>query len=288
MLGALLAWLEAAAPRGPAPAVLLWGDPGPHNVLVEGDRVSALLDWELSHVGHPLDDLGAAVWACAAALDPELVVRAYEEAGGGPVDREALRWFECLACVSRSVMLLAGNRAYAEGRTARPAIAGLGLELLASNLERAARAAGWPEAPPAEAPPAPAPPSGPRPGGPELARGVGRFLAEEVLPALDDRALRQGVKVAAALAETAALRAEIEPAVAARREAADRALMAVLDAAGIAAPDLEAAAALVEREDALAGWRPRVRAHLVADLALSRTLIAPLHRLYAPRGERSE
>ena len=161
MLGALLAWLEGSAPREPAPAVLLWGDPGPHNVLVEGARVSALLDWELSHVGHPLDDLGAAVWACAGALDPELVVRGYEEAGGGPVDRGALAWFECLACVSRSVMLLAGNRAYAEGRTARPAIAGLGLELLASNLDRAARAAGWPQAPPAEAPPAAGPAAGP-------------------------------------------------------------------------------------------------------------------------------
>ena len=36
MLGALLAWLEGSAPREPAPAVLLWGDPGPHNVLVRG------------------------------------------------------------------------------------------------------------------------------------------------------------------------------------------------------------------------------------------------------------
>jgi aminoglycoside phosphotransferase (APT) family kinase protein len=296
LLGAMLAWLEVNAPEGDAPVVLLWGDPGPHNVLVAEGRLSALLDWELAHLGHPLDDLGAAVWACAGMLDPQLVVDAYESEGGAPVDRDALRWFECLACVSRSVMLLEGNRAYAEGRTVRPAMAGLGLELLASCLERAARAAGWPEAAAASAQDADAPavadtgPAGLRPSAAEVARGVGRFLAEEVLDGLDDRALRQGVKVAAALLETVALRAEIEPAVQAERELAERSLLAELADGGLETPSLEEAAIRVEREERLAEWRPRVRRHLLQDLALTRALLVPLHRLYAPdapRGRRA-
>lgn len=288
LLGALLAWLEVNAPEGDAPAVLLWGDPGPHNVLVADGRLTALLDWELTHLGHPLDDLGAAVWACAGALDPQLLVEAYESESGAPVGGGALRWFECLACVSRSVMLLDGVRSYAEGRTVRPAIAGLGLAMLSSWLERGARAAGWAEAAHGAAPESPAPaglpaPEGLRPSAAEVAHGVGRFLAEEVLDGLDDRALRQGVKVAAALLESVALRAAIEPAVDAERQRAERALLGELAEGGLAAPGLEEAAVRVEREEGLAHWRARVRGHLLDDLARTRTLLVPLHRLYAPK-----
>jgi len=150
----------------------------------------------------------------------------------------------------------------------------------AAWLERAARLAGWPEAAEATAA-APAAPEGPRPGAAEVAHGVGRFLSEEVLAGLDDRALRQGVKVAAALLETVALRSTIEPAVQAERERAERSLLAELAAGGLETPGLEEAAVRVEREDALAGWRPRVRGHLLDDLALTRTLLVPLHRLYS-------
>ena len=41
----------------------------------------------------------------------------------------------------------------------------------------------------------------------------------------------------------------------------------------------------VEREEALAAWRPRVRAHLLDDLALARTLIVPLHRALPPAAQ---
>ena len=44
--------------------------------------ISALLDWELTHVGDPLDDLGAAVWSCLGSFEPEDVVAGYEEVVG--------------------------------------------------------------------------------------------------------------------------------------------------------------------------------------------------------------
>ncbi len=284
LLGALLAWLAANAPTADAPVALLWGDPGPHNVLVDGGRLSALLDWELTHLGHPLDDLGAARWACGGGYDRDLVVEAYERERGVPVDRETLAWFECLACVSRSVMLLDGVRAYADGRNVRPANAGLGLELLPSWLERAARLAGWPPVAPDEepAPSGGAPPAGPRPSAGEVAHGVGRFLAQDVLAGLEDPALRQGVKVAAALLESVALRIAIEEGVEDERRRADAALLAELAAGGLEAAGLEEAAVRVEGDDELAGWRPRLRAHLLRDLALTRRALAPLHRLYSP------
>src|SRR4051812_32674750 len=139
--GALLGWLEAHVPEGDGPARVLWGDPGPHNLLVDGDRVTGLLDWELSHAGDPLEDLGAALWAApTGGLDPAEVIGGYE-AEAGPVPRDALRFFEVMACVDRSIMLLAGVAAYLDGG-GRPSSAALGQQLLVSSLQRAAGLAG--------------------------------------------------------------------------------------------------------------------------------------------------
>ena len=281
LLAALIACMERTAPTGEEPAALLWGDPGPHNVLTGVGRITALLDWELAHVGHPLDDLGAAVWAARGQLDPEPMVRAYEAEAGVAVDRVALRWFECLACISRSVMVIEGARAFVEGRSSRPALAGLGLHLLAENLERAAGLAGWPAPGTAAAPAAGPAAQGLRPDTAEIARGLERFLDEEVLPTVEDRALRRGLKEGAALLETVALRGDLEPAVQAARVAADSALLEDLAGAGLMGANLEQVAVEAERREELIDLRDRVRAHLLEDLALARTLIKPLDELYS-------
>jgi aminoglycoside phosphotransferase (APT) family kinase protein len=280
LLGALIAWLEANLPRANAPVVLLWGDPGPHNVLVQAGELTALLDWELSHFGHPLDDLGACLWAARAQIDAEHVLQAYERAGGGPVDRNALRWFECLACVSRSVMVIEGMRAFVEGRSSRPGLAGLGLELLVENLARAARLAAWPE-PGAEPPELEPLPPALRPSGAELGSGLARFLTDDVVAAVDDRALRRGLKETAALLETIALRSPLEPALQDWRATAERRLRDELEGAGVGWTGLEEAAVEVERRDELASLRTTVRLHLLTELGLVRRLIAPLHDLYS-------
>ena len=59
-MDALIGRLEAALPREAHPAVLLHGDSRMDNLMfdVRGERVLAVLDWELSTLGHPLADLG--------------------------------------------------------------------------------------------------------------------------------------------------------------------------------------------------------------------------------------
>ncbi len=279
LLGALLAWLEANVPDLDGPVRVLWGDAGPHNLLVADDAITALLDWELVHLGHPLDDVAVAQWSCFGTLDEEALLAGYE-AAAGPVDRAALRWFRCLACVSRTVMLLGGIRAYAEGRTAKPSLAGLGLDLVARTLARGAQEAGWAPAGPAAEGTAAAAPAGPaqpaRPNAPETAAGVARFLHADVLPATTDPALRRGLKTAVALLETVALRAAGEPAVLARRDARARAFLA---AHGLG-HDLEAAARRCELDPELAGSRAGMRALLLEDLAAGDALLAPLRRLF--------
>jgi aminoglycoside phosphotransferase (APT) family kinase protein len=61
---------------------LLQGDVGLHNMLVDGDRLMALVDWEAATVGPPSREL-AAVWPTATALMAwDDFVDVYRRAGG--------------------------------------------------------------------------------------------------------------------------------------------------------------------------------------------------------------
>ena len=67
LLGALLARLQeidvTAVPGLPGSGeVIVHGDFGPQNLLVDGGHVSALLDWEFAHLGRPVEDLAWAEW----------------------------------------------------------------------------------------------------------------------------------------------------------------------------------------------------------------------------------
>ena len=252
LLGALLAWAERNCPRDDVASAVLWGDPGAHNLLVTDGHVSALLDWELTHVGDPLDDLGAAVWSCLGSFDPDDVVGGYEDVAG-PVDRQRLSYFVALACATRSVMVVNGTAAWIDGLVTSPSNAALGLELLSLDLARGAHAAGW-GALPASDGRTPDYPLQPDPA--QTVRGVARWLLQDVAPAVDDRRLRQMAKRAAALLETTALRTP--PAPGKDAEAAER----------------EAVAA------EQAGGDPAVRRALLVDLAREIDRLGPLSALH--------
>jgi aminoglycoside phosphotransferase (APT) family kinase protein len=57
---AVFDWLELHAPACFAKRALLHGDFGFHNLLVEGGRITGLLDWEFCHVGDVAEDLAYA------------------------------------------------------------------------------------------------------------------------------------------------------------------------------------------------------------------------------------
>ena len=252
LLGALLAWAERNRPDDATAPVVLWGDPGAHNLLVEAGRISGLLDWELTHVGDPLDDLGAAVWSCLGSLEPDDVVAGYEEVAGA-VDRERLSYFVTLACATRSVMVVNGTAAWIDGLVDAPSNAALGLELLALDLARGARAAGWGDLPPSDG----RPPDYPlRPDPAETARGLARWLLQEVVPEERDRRRRGMAKRAAALLEVTAARTP--PAPGRDPEAAELAAVAA----------------------ELSGGDPSLRRALLADLAREVDRLGPLARLH--------
>jgi len=67
LLGSLLMDLQQVSPStvpglaGDGP-VLVHGDFGPQNVLIEDNRITALVDWEFAHIGQPVEDLAWAEW----------------------------------------------------------------------------------------------------------------------------------------------------------------------------------------------------------------------------------
>src|SRR4051794_37588515 len=88
----------------PGPQGFVHGDFRMGNLLVDGRRLTGVLDWELAHAGDQLSDLG---WLCvrawrfdrpdrpAAGLGTrEELAAAYERHAGVAVDRAALAWWE--------------------------------------------------------------------------------------------------------------------------------------------------------------------------------------------------
>ena len=98
-----LRWLRANAPV-PAELRLVHGDFRLGNFIVDADGLAAVIDWELAHLGDPAEDIG---WLCirswrfgnddrrvAGIGDLDEFVAAYEAAGGAPVDRDRVRYWE--------------------------------------------------------------------------------------------------------------------------------------------------------------------------------------------------
>ncbi len=107
-------WLAAHRPQRSA-AVLVHGDYRMGNLIVDGSDLSAVLDWELVHVGQAYEDLA---WFCIRAWrfgapaslgagglgSIESFLRAYEQASGTTVDRVAFHWWLVLATLRWGVI----------------------------------------------------------------------------------------------------------------------------------------------------------------------------------------
>ena len=97
-----IAWLEDNIPDEIAP-VVLHGDFRLGNLLVDDGRLSAVLDWELVHLGDRHEDIAYAcmtVWRFARIDRPALGLgsfedwfAAYEAAGGAAVDRARVHYW---------------------------------------------------------------------------------------------------------------------------------------------------------------------------------------------------
>jgi aminoglycoside phosphotransferase (APT) family kinase protein len=95
-------WLGRRIPA-PYRLTVVHGDYRVGNVIVGPDGLRAVIDWELTHLGDPMEDVG---WLCVRSwrfgaappvgglCDRERFFAAYERAGGDPVDPSVARWWE--------------------------------------------------------------------------------------------------------------------------------------------------------------------------------------------------
>jgi aminoglycoside phosphotransferase (APT) family kinase protein len=102
----LFSWLKANIPPNSSPPSLVHGDFTPHNCLWEGDRLTAILDWEGAHFGDPAEDLAYAKPHIERRMDWSEFVGHYE-AHGGP--RVSARTIEYHSCYSNFRSLLLAN-----------------------------------------------------------------------------------------------------------------------------------------------------------------------------------
>jgi aminoglycoside phosphotransferase (APT) family kinase protein len=87
-------WLREQLPRIDVAAVMVHGDPGFQNMLVEGDRLSCLLDWEFAHAGDPAEDLAYCRPAVERVMPWPQFMQHYYAAGGPPISEPRLEFFE--------------------------------------------------------------------------------------------------------------------------------------------------------------------------------------------------
>lgn len=108
-------WLEERAPAE-VPPRLVHGDFRNGNLVIGSDGVRAVLDWELAHLGDPMEDLG---WICVNSwrfgeIDHpvggfgrrEEMFAGYRDAGGGAVDPECARWWETFGSLRWGIMCM--------------------------------------------------------------------------------------------------------------------------------------------------------------------------------------
>lgn len=141
VLRAALRWLRHRLPPPAQRIVLVHADYRTGNFLCtpEGE-IRGVLDWEMAHLGDPMEDLA---WACIRPwrwLGNELVGglmergefrEKYSAATGLDVPEEAIRFWEVLGNVKLAAIFLTGGKSFCDGRTRTPMMA-----FLARNIGR--------------------------------------------------------------------------------------------------------------------------------------------------------
>jgi aminoglycoside phosphotransferase (APT) family kinase protein len=190
-----LDWLAANPPPAREP-VLLHGDFRLGNLIAGPEGLRAVLDWELTHLGNPAEDLG---WLCVKAWrfgsgppvagvgSRDELLAAYKDAGGADIGLDELRWWETLGTLRWGVICMSQAWTHLSGAYRSVELAAIGRrvaeqewDLLLLLQPEAAAAARRPR--PAGEPPAGPAPYG-RPTAAELLDAVREYLTGQVMPA---------------------------------------------------------------------------------------------------------
>ncbi|HVA81430.1 MAG TPA: phosphotransferase family protein [Candidatus Binataceae bacterium] len=139
-----LRWLLERIPKTPR-RTLVHGDYRIGNVIFGPDGVRSILDWELAHLGDPMEDLG---WMCVRAWrfgndrkpvgglgTREEFFAAYERASGGAVDPDAARFWEVFGNLRWGIITISQARTHIDGFVKSVELASIGRRTAETELE---------------------------------------------------------------------------------------------------------------------------------------------------------
>jgi aminoglycoside phosphotransferase (APT) family kinase protein len=98
LLACALSWLDRYAPEAPE-RVLVQGDTGPNQCLFDRRGVTGVLDWELAHIGDPMEDLGwiAARTPFASYGSLPGLLQRYAQLSGRTLDFARIAYYRVMA-----------------------------------------------------------------------------------------------------------------------------------------------------------------------------------------------
>jgi aminoglycoside phosphotransferase (APT) family kinase protein len=137
-------WLRERAPAATR-RTLVHGDYRIGNVIFGPEGTRAILDWELAHIGDPMEDLG---WICVRSWrfgNDELPVggigtreaffAAYESAGGCRVDPEAVRFWEAFGNLRWGIICISQAKTFLDGHSQSVELAAIGRRIAETEWE---------------------------------------------------------------------------------------------------------------------------------------------------------
>ena len=137
-------WLRKQLPPSPQ-RTLVHGDYRIGNVIFGPEGARAILDWELAHIGDPMEDLG---WICVRSWrfgnnekpvggigSREEFFSAYEAAGGSPVGADRVRFWEAFGNLRWGISCIVQAKTYLDGLSPSVELASIGRRIAETEWE---------------------------------------------------------------------------------------------------------------------------------------------------------
>jgi len=147
IMQAVIRRLRRSPPPPPPELGVVHGDYRTGNFLYDTEgNVQAILDWEMAHLGDPLEDLAWSLnrifnWGrderSGGLVPRETAIAIWERSAGRRAEPEALLWWELFSAVKGQAIWLAAGKEFIAGNNRDPILAMPGL-IMANSQDRAA------------------------------------------------------------------------------------------------------------------------------------------------------
>ena len=116
-------------PKDPKKKSLVHGDYRNGNFLFVDSKITGILDWEMAHIGDPLEDLAWAlspIWSWQDHLKPAYLIdrqealSIWESSSAINIDNSDLNWWELFACVKGMAIWISAGNEFKTGKNVDP------------------------------------------------------------------------------------------------------------------------------------------------------------------------